>query len=147
MTGGQFSPLTPFGKRATTATYGSVDRAFDLCELAKGAGATFVARGDVWQAQKITDLIVAGAQHKGFASIEIIATCPTSFGRYNKIPNPADMLAHIKQTTVSAERAAKMKPEELAGKLVTGILHREEAVEYNEGYQALVDSLQKKGGE
>jgi 2-oxoglutarate ferredoxin oxidoreductase subunit beta len=45
MTGGQYSPLTPFNSKATTAPYGTVERPFDVAELAKAAGATFVARG------------------------------------------------------------------------------------------------------
>ncbi len=76
MTGGQYSPLTPTGKRATTAPYGMVERNFDLCELVKGAGATFVARGTTYHAKQLTDLIVAGAQHQGFAVIEAMSQCP-----------------------------------------------------------------------
>ena len=34
MTGGQYSPPTPTGMKATTAPYGMVERNFDLCELA-----------------------------------------------------------------------------------------------------------------
>ena len=34
MTGGQASPMTPLGKKATTAPYGSIDRPFDACKLA-----------------------------------------------------------------------------------------------------------------
>ena len=39
MTGGQASPTTPIGAKATTAPYGSVDRTFDACKLAEAAGA------------------------------------------------------------------------------------------------------------
>ena len=39
MTGGQFSPTTPKGDRGTTAPFGNIDKAFDICSLAKGAGA------------------------------------------------------------------------------------------------------------
>ena len=33
----QASPMTPTGKKATTAPYGSVDRTFDACSLAQAA--------------------------------------------------------------------------------------------------------------
>lgn len=67
MTGGQFSPLTPKGKKATTAPYGNIDRSFDMVELAKGAGATYVARGDVFHAAMMTNQIVAaGATQRLF---------------------------------------------------------------------------------
>ena len=44
MTGGQYSPTTPLGAKATTAPFGMLEPDFDLCKLAIAAGATFVAR-------------------------------------------------------------------------------------------------------
>lgn len=142
MTGGQFSPLTPLGKKATTAPYGSVDRSFNLCDLAIGAGATFVARGDIYHAKQLTDLIVAGHKHKGFSVIEVLAACPISYGRRNRIPKPADMMAFIKDHTVSKAAAAKLSPEDLKDKFVVGVLHEIDDVEYNEEYQRLCERVQ-----
>lgn len=144
MTGGQFSPLTPRGKNTTTSPYGSVDRSFDMCALAIGAGASFVARGDIYHAKQLTDLIVQAHQHKGFSVIEAMAICPISYGRRNKMPNPADMMNYIKESTVSKTRADKMSPEELVGKSIVGVLHNVDPTEYVTGYNSLVDTL--KGG-
>ncbi|MCL1976262.1 MAG: thiamine pyrophosphate-dependent enzyme [Firmicutes bacterium] len=145
MTGGQFSPLTPFGKKSTTSPYGTVDPDFDLCKLAIGAGASFVARGDIFHAKQLTDLIVEAHNHPGFAVIEVMATCPISYGRHNKIPKPADMVNYLKENTVSKVRADKMTPEEVADKIVVGILHQHEPLEYTKEYAKLVKRLQ--GGE
>ncbi len=142
MTGGQYSPLTPYGKKATTAPYGNIDHSFDLVELAKGAGATYVARGDVSHMKQLSDLIVEGAQHKGFSVIEAMTPCPTSFGRYNKTPDPAQMLQIFRDVTVSVKRAEKMTAEELEGKILTGVFVNREAPEYVEDYQKLIDSFQ-----
>jgi len=143
MTGGQFSPLTPFGKKATTAPYGSIDRSFNLCDLAIGAGASFVARGDIFHAKQLTDLIKAGYQHKGFSVIEVIAACPISYGRRNGIPNPADMMQYIKEHTVMKAAAEKMSAEELADKYIIGVLQEiNEAPEYCESYAALCERVQ-----
>ena len=57
MTGGQYSPTTPNGDKATTAPYGNVDRPFDIAQLASGAGASFSARGDVFHARETIDII------------------------------------------------------------------------------------------
>jgi len=57
MTGGQFSPTTPYGARAATSPHGNIDPAFDLVELAKGAGATYVARGSVDNARMLQKYI------------------------------------------------------------------------------------------
>ena len=146
MTGGQFSPLTPKGKRATTAPYGSIDRSFDMMDLAKGAGATYVARGDVFHAALLTNQIVKAAQHKGFSVLEVLSTCPTSFGRYNKIPQPAAMLHYLEENTVSLAKAAKMTEEELAGKILPGEFYVAEGEpEYTEEYAKLGASCQEGG--
>jgi len=60
MTGGQYSPTTPFGDFGTTAPYGNIDKPFDLCNLAQGAGASYIARGTAYHAQAMTKLIVKG---------------------------------------------------------------------------------------
>ena len=143
MTGGQFSPLTPFGKKATTAPYGSIDRSFDLCALALGAGASFVARGDIYHAKQITDLIVAGYKHKGFSVIEVISACPISYGRRNKMPDPVDMMQYIKEHTVNKAAADKMSEEALQDKSIVGILREmKDAPEYTTEYAKLCERVQ-----
>ena len=142
MTGGQFSPLTPTGKRATTAPYGSIDRAFNLVDLAKGAGATYVARGDVFHAAQLTNLLVEASRHKGFAVVEAVATCSISFGRYNNIPEPADMLFWLRDNTVTVQQAAKMSDEELKDKIIIGKHFETEAVEYCEEMARLLADKQ-----
>ena len=115
MTGGQFSPLTPKGAKATTAPYGNVDREFDFVELVKGAGATYVARGDIFHARTLTNLIVEAAQHKGFSVVEVISTCPISYGRYNQTPDPAEMVKYIKEHTISIPKAKELAGESQQG--------------------------------
>jgi len=34
MTGGQFSPTTPFGLKTSSSPYGNVEPSFDICGLA-----------------------------------------------------------------------------------------------------------------
>ena len=153
MTGGQYSPLTPKGKKATTAPYGNVDRAFDIVELSKGAGATYVARGDIYHAAMLTNQIVDAANHKGFSVLEVVSTCPVSYGRYNKMPDPAEMLLHIKDHTVTVEKAKQLSKEELADKIVIGEhLRIENEPEYCDEMNAMVARVQadyeakQKGG-
>ena len=56
MTGGQYSPMTPPNSKATTAPYGTIEPAFDIVGLAKGAGATFVARTTTYHVQQMVDI-------------------------------------------------------------------------------------------
>ena len=89
MTGGQMSPTTHLGDKSTTrAAYGNVEAAFDLCELAHAAGATYVARGTSWAYQQLVNVIAGGIAHKGFAMVEAMAVCPVYYGRLNLTPGP-----------------------------------------------------------
>ncbi|ATW27187.1 2-oxoacid:ferredoxin oxidoreductase subunit beta [Candidatus Formimonas warabiya] len=142
MTGGQYSPLTPTGKKATTAPYGMIERNFDLCELVKGAGATYVARGTTYHAKQLTDLIVAGAKHKGFSLIEAVSQCPVSYGRRNKMKNALEMVNWAKEHAVNQKAAEKMTPAELEGKFLIGELHQSAAPEYTAEYDKLIAKLQ-----
>jgi len=48
---------------------------------------------------------------------------PTEYGKRNPPAGVVAMLEDAKSRSVSMTRAAKMSPEELEGKIVTGILH------------------------
>jgi len=147
MTGGQYSPLTPAKARATTAPFGMLERTFDLAELARSAGATYVARATTYHASMLTRLIVEAARHKGFSLVEAVSGCPVSFGRRNKMPTGYEMLMWQKEYAVPVERAKKMSPEELRGKFLIGELHRSEAPEYTQVYEQLVKKLKEGAGE
>ena len=65
MTGGQMSPTTHLGDKSTTSVYGNVEAAFDLCELAHAAGATYVARGTAWAYRQLVNVIAGGHRPQG----------------------------------------------------------------------------------
>ena len=142
MTGGQFSPATPENKISATSPYGTINESIDMCAVAKAAGASFVARGDIYHAKQLTDLIVEATKHKGMSVIEVMATCPVSYGKNNKMSDPLVMMNYIKDNSVSAVKAAKMKAEELKDKIVYGILHQIESSEYYDRYKKKVEEIQ-----
>ncbi len=144
MTGGQHSPLTPSGKKATTAPLGTLERSFDLLELARGAGATFGARGTAAQPRQLEQLMVRGAKHKGFSVIEALSPCPISYGRRNKLGGPVEMLLDIKNKSVPVERASEMSSEELEGKNVTGLIYAYDAPEFSEEYYRMIEQFKDK---
>lgn len=125
MTGGQFSPTMDPGGNATTAPYGQLEPSFDLCRLAEAAGATFVARGTAAGVRQIEKIIKQGVQHPGFAFIEAVVPCPTEYGRRNKPAKAVDMLEEERKRSISVSKAAKLSPEELEGKIVTGVLFQD----------------------
>jgi len=142
MTGGQFSPATPTGAKASTTPYGNPDPPFDIAKLAIGAGATFVARGTAYHAVQIDKLIVEAVRHKGFSVVEILDDCPTTYGRRNKFKSVIEMMNHLKEIAVPIKAAEKMAPELLQGKILTGVLYKEEKPEYCEQYQKVIERAQ-----
>ncbi len=143
MTGGQMSPTMKPGDRATTAPYGSVEPPFDLCRLTEAAGATFVARGTAAQIRQVEKYIKQGIQHPGFAFIEAVVPCPTEYGRRNKPANPVEMLELERDLSIPYAKAVQLSPEELAGKIVTGVLHEDtQKPEFQRGYTEIVAGVQ-----
>ena len=145
MTGGQYSPTTPNGERATTAPYGNVDRPFDIANLATGAGASFSARGDVFHARETIAIIKQAIQHKGFSLVDVYSVCPTYYGRKNRKGDAVDMLKWQRENLIPTARYYSMPEGERAGKNLIGILSINDYPEYTEEYAKVVDAVRKKG--
>jgi 2-oxoglutarate/2-oxoacid ferredoxin oxidoreductase subunit beta len=139
MTGGQYSPTTPMGKRASTAPYMTIEQPFDSCKLAISSGASFVARSTVYHAVLLSNLIEKALQKKGFSVVEAMSNCHTQYGRLNKEGTAVKMIQAFKDMAVPISSAAKMTPEQLEGKIQTGIFHDIERPEYIEQYQHIID--------
>jgi 2-oxoglutarate ferredoxin oxidoreductase subunit beta len=138
MTGSQYSPTTPFGAKASTAPYGMAEQPFDICQLAIGAGATFVARGTTYHAVPLEGVIKQALEHKGLSIVEVIEACPIGFGRKNRMGSPSQMLLWQKEHAVSVQKAKAMKEEELAGKFTIGVLHKVDREDYLTLYDRMV---------
>ena len=120
MTGGQVAPTTPMGLKTMTSPYGNLENSFDLCKLAAAAGATFVARWTVYQAQQIKRTVKKALNHHGLSFLEIISQCPVQFGRKSGAGNSVQMFEDYKNNSVSLKKADGMTDEELAGKTIVG---------------------------
>jgi 2-oxoglutarate ferredoxin oxidoreductase subunit beta len=137
MTGGQQSPTTPQGAKASTARGGVVDQPFDIAELAVAAGATFVARSTIYHAKSMEKLIQRGLAHKGFSVIEAISTCSTTYGRRNPPSDPAQMMRDLKDKAISVKQAEGMGFSERREHIITGVLMERESPEWTESYEGV----------
>ena len=146
MTGGQYSPTTPTGAKATTAPYGNIERDFDIAKLAIASGASYVARATAFHTVLATDLIAKGIETKGFSVIEVISQCPIYYGRKNKLGSASKMLEGQRDNAVMVKAAEKMNPEQLQGKFLIGELYNNPVPEYTAEYQKIIDFASNKGG-
>ncbi len=142
MTGGQYSPLTPHDSYSTTSVYGNIEKPFDVVELSRASGATYVARATTFHYALLVKYIQKALNHEGMSVVDAITQCPTYYGRYNKIGSGPGMLQFFKENSIPLTKAKTMKPEELEGKIVIG-----EFVEVEKpGYVTEYAKLQKRLG-
>jgi 2-oxoglutarate/2-oxoacid ferredoxin oxidoreductase subunit beta len=143
MTGGQYSPTTPVGAKATTAPYGNIEPPMPICEVAKAAGATYVARSTVYHAVELDRFIEQAIRKNGFSLVEAVSYCSTTYGRMNKLGTTVDMMRLLKDDSVSMTAAEKLSPEEREKKIVRGVMHDVEKPEYTQLYEQLVQRVQQ----
>ncbi|MCP4654715.1 MAG: 2-oxoacid:ferredoxin oxidoreductase subunit beta, partial [bacterium] len=144
MTGGQVSPTTPVEGLSTTTPYGNLEEPFDLCRLAIGAGAPFVARWPMGFPYETVAAIEAALRSKGFGFLEILAPCPTGYGKANQLRDAKSNWDWYKENSITRVELAKLSPEERAAnrKIVVGTLWKAEKPEYVARWQGLVERLQ-----
>lgn len=120
MTGGQVAPTTPLGLTTVTTPFGNPENPFDICELVKGAGASFIARWTTYHPRQLVKTAKKAIQKKGFAFVEVLSQCPVEFGRKTGMGNAVQMLEWYKTQSVTVGRAKTMSPEELRDKILVG---------------------------
>ena len=121
MTGGQMGPTTPLGARTSTSPYGNFDPPFNLPQLVAASGAAYVARWTVLHVRQLEKAIADGLTKPGFTFIEVVAPCHASYGRMNKLGQPADHLhSYRRRCIVRNEPDLKDTEISLHGPIVVG---------------------------
>jgi 2-oxoglutarate ferredoxin oxidoreductase subunit beta len=144
MTGGQYSPTTPYGMKATTALYSNIEQEFKISELAVTAGAVFVGRGTVYHAKLLDGLMEKAIMKKGFGVVEVISHCHVQYGKQNLLGSAVDMMKWQRDNSVTVQRTKRMKPEELEGKIITGVLVDKELPIYQDEYDKVKERAKEE---
>src|ERR1700737_3982994 len=76
LTKGQYSPPPGVGKVPKSTPMGSLDQPFNPVSLALGTEATFVGRALDSDRNGLSEVLLAAAQHRGPALVEILQDCP-----------------------------------------------------------------------
>ena len=85
LTTGQVSPTSRMGMKTKSTPFGSVEAPLNPIGMAIVAGATYVARGFSGDTKHLTELMVGGMAHKGFALVDVFSPCVT-FNNDNTYP-------------------------------------------------------------
>jgi len=140
MTGGQFSPLSGYGTKATTAPFSNIDHDFDIVELARSAGATYVARTTTYHVIQMINMFVDAILHPGFSVVEVLSQCPTNFGRRNKMGGPVEMMDFYKKNTTPVGSKDKEENPDL---IERGVFIQKDLPEYCSEYLKIVERVRE----
>ncbi len=143
MTGGQVSPTTPFGDITTTSPYKNIEYPMNISELVAAAGANYVARWTTYHVFPLMESMQNAINKKGFSFIEIIAQCPTSYGRRVGMRKGEDFLWMFKEKAIRIEKAKGLSEQELEGKIVIGKLVERNREEFTDNLRKLNDERLK----
>ncbi|MBN2395518.1 MAG: 2-oxoacid:ferredoxin oxidoreductase subunit beta [Candidatus Atribacteria bacterium] len=147
MTGGQYSPLTPTGKYGSTAPYGNIDQNFDISALAASAGASYVARGNIFNVNQAVRFFKKALLKKGFSVVEMISDCPISYGKMNQLRTAVKMLEWIQSISIPKKTWENLSPEERKDKIPMGEFLDINIPEYTEKYQEVCAIAQQGGND
>ena len=137
LTKGQASPTSEFGFITKTTPQGA-DIPLNPIALAIAAGASFVSRGFAGDIDHLSQLIMQGIQHHGFALIDVLQPC-VSFNHKNTYRWYQERVYKLEEISYSPgnKMAAFEKAQEWGDKIPIGVIYREEKSTYEERLPAL----------
>ena len=146
MTGGQMGCTTPWSALTTTSPYGNYENPTNLPYLMAAAGASYIARWTTLHLRELERAIAEAFHHRGFSFIEVIAPCPTVYGRMNKRPRGLDEMLYYKQKAVVRHGA---DPKDLGitidSPVSVGKFVDIQCPTYEQNRQKILDSAREKG--
>jgi 2-oxoglutarate ferredoxin oxidoreductase subunit beta len=144
MTGGQVSPTTPVASRTTTTPFGNLEEPFDLCRLAIGSGAPFVARWTVGYPYETIDAISAAIDKPGFGFVEMLMPCPTGYGHDNALRDSQASWQWYRDNTITRSDYSRLSPSEKEAnqKIIVGTLWKADKPEFTSVWAEFVAHLQ-----
>jgi len=145
LTNSQTSPTTPQGMWTVTMKRGNIDPTFDACNLAMGAGASFVARETMLDPKKLERVFTKGLEHNGYSFFDIFSNCHVNLGRKNKMNSAMANLEWIDSITMAKTKFEKLEEEDKKNLFPTGILKQDTTkAEYTDSYKKVQEAHQNK---
>jgi 2-oxoglutarate ferredoxin oxidoreductase subunit beta len=137
MTGGQVAPSTPTGVRATTTPYGNPEPPLRAAELVAAAGGSYVARWTTYHVRQLLESFKMLLRHRGFGFIEVIAPCPTSYGKAVGRRTAVDFFRHYRDHSVPLSQAGSCLDASPDDRIVVGTLVQRQQPELTDQLEQL----------
>jgi 2-oxoglutarate/2-oxoacid ferredoxin oxidoreductase subunit beta len=146
MTGGQMGSTTPLSALSTTSPYGNFEYPSNLPNLMAASGATYIARWTTLHLRELERSIAEAMTRHGFSFIEVIAPCPTVYGRMNKRPKGLDEMQYYQQKSIIRDGAdTRDATITLDSSIILGKFLDLSSPTYNENRQQIMDKARENG--
>jgi 2-oxoglutarate ferredoxin oxidoreductase subunit beta len=146
MTGGQMGCTTPWNALTTTSPYGNFETPTNLPYLLAACGASYIARWTTLHLRELDKAIEEGMLHRGFSFIEVVAPCPTVYGRMNKRPRGLDEMLYYQQKSIVRNGAnPKDVGISLESPIIVGKFVDEKSPTYQESCSQILERARQKG--
>ncbi len=141
MTGGQCSSTTPMGARSMTTPHGQLEQTFDIAELVRAAGASYVARATAFHATLADEQLTHAFTRSGFSLVEIFSPCHTQYGRKNQFKTIVSMYEDLKQRATPMEKWREMEPSARGDRFPIGVFEERDEPSLEQRYAAMRQGL------
>lgn len=116
MNAGQTTP----GVTQRIPIYGELAPPFDMCDLMRAAGASYVARWTIYHAKDLSLAVEKGLQNPGFSFIEAVSYCCTHAGPRIGSRSTVEMMQIYKDRSVPLDQVRALGLTGLRGRWVVG---------------------------
>ena len=88
---------------------------------------------------ELDKLIERAMRKQGFALVEAVSYCHTTFGRANDMKSPVKMMRLLKDQSITIPAAEKLGDELPPDRIVRGVFHDEDKPEFTELYDRIIE--------
>ncbi len=142
LTKGQGSATAPVELVKGTTPFGQLDEPLNPIAMAIAYNISFVARGYSGKPKELTELIIQGVEHNGFALVEVLSPCTTFHDTYKPI---SQRIRFIEPSHDPTDRLAAMKLAFEKDTIPLGLIYKSERSSFHERIQMTLDRAAKKG--
>jgi 2-oxoglutarate ferredoxin oxidoreductase subunit beta len=96
----------------------------------------------VYHANQLDKMIEQAIGKRGFALVEAVSYCHTTFGRANDMKSPIQMMRLMKDSSITIQAARKLGDELPTDKIVRGVFQDEDKPEFTELYDEVIARAQ-----
>lgn len=142
LTKGQGSATAPTEMVKGTTPFGQLDDVLNPIATAIAYDISFVARGYSGKPKELTELILQGVEHKGFALIEVLSPCTTFYDTYKPI---SQRIKFIDESHNPLDRLAAMKLAFEQESIPIGVIYKSNRSSFEERLSMTRERAQAKG--